>query len=303
MWSAVISDFDKSPESEENPGSRELNDSASTRHSNDETAEDRSDRLARISAGQRFDDVTWTPTSSSTNADLIEAARSGAREQVRLTDFQSAGRGRRDRSWSAPPGTSLILSVLLRERAPGQPLSPDTAGGLTMALGLGAVEACQELCGVRPTLKWPNDLVYEDRKLAGVLAEGVIEDGQLTAVVIGMGLNANWPELPAELTDIAVSLNHLAGHEVDRVALARLVLNRFEHWVAEDPATLRARYVECSATIGRQVRAELPDGDIVGLAVGITEVGHLELDTIAGRRTMHVGDVVHLRPVENSDGP
>lgn len=260
----------------------------------------RASRLAAASIDRRFADVTWVESTGSTNADLVAAARDGAGEQVRLSDFQSAGRGRRSRTWTAPPASSMMMSILLRQRAPGHRLVPEAASGLTMALGLATVEACEQLHDVRPTLKWPNDLVYQDRKLAGVLAEAVIEGGEMTAVVIGMGLNTNWPELPPELSDIAVSLNHLAGHNIDMVQLARLVLDRFEHWVAEDPALLRAAYVTRSATIGRDVRAELPDGEIRGRAVGITAEGHLEIDTETSRQAIHVGDVVHLRP---TDGP
>ena len=239
-----------------------------------DSTEVRAARLAEVSADRRFAKITWVETTGSTNADMIEAARSGAEEQVLLTDFQSAGRGRRSRSWSAPPATSMMMSVLLRQRAPGHALVPETASGLTMALGLAAIEACELLHDVRPTLKWPNDLVHEDRKLAGVLAEAVIEGGEMTAVVIGMGLNTNWPELPPELSDIAVSLNHLADHPIDMVELARLTLDRFEYWLAEEPALMRAAYVSRSATIGRDVRAELPNGEILGRAVGITPEGH-----------------------------
>ena len=265
-----------------------------------ETPADRAMRLRRRLSGQRFDDVDWLTEVGSTNAELMALARDGAHEQVLLTDFQSAGRGRRDRTWTAPPGSSLMLSVLVRHG-----LTPEGAGLLTMAFGLAAADACQRTCDVRPQLKWPNDLVYEDRKLAGILAEAVIEGSTMTAAVIGMGMNTNWPELPKELAATAVSLNLLAGEDIDQVELAALLLEHLEHWLGADPRHLRGAYTAHSATIGRRVRVELPTGaghngatkTTEGTADRITDAGHLVIVTDAGEMTVSSGDVVHLRPV------
>lgn len=261
-------------------------------------------RLRRLVSGRRFDDLEWVAEVDSTNAVLMARAREGDAEQALLTDFQSAGRGRRDRRWTAPPGSSLMVSVLVRHG-----LDPDRSGHLTMAFGLAAADACQRCCGVRPQLKWPNDLVHEDRKLAGILAEAVIEGTTMTAAVIGMGMNTGWPQLPEDLAQTATSLNLLAGEPIDRAELAALVLEHLEHWLGADPAHLRSAYTAHSATIGRRVRAQLPagssprhavadgDGYAEGTAERITEAGHLVITTDRGELTVSAGDVVHLRPV------
>ena len=119
----------------------------------------------------------------STNADALAAARAGAPEGlVIMADHQTAGRGRLGRSWEDEPGDSLIVSVLLRP-----PLAPTQLHRLTQAVALAAKDACSSVGGFRPDLKWPNDLVVGERKLAGILAESIVEDGRVGAVVVGMG--------------------------------------------------------------------------------------------------------------------
>ena len=135
----------------------------------------------------------------STNADLLALARDGAPEGIVLVaDHQTAGRGRLDRRWEAPPGSSLLMSMLFRP-----PRSVTHLNLVNAAAGIAASDACNEVAGFRPLLKWPNDVVVDDRKLAGILAEVV---GQ--AVVVGIGLNVNWPSpLPPELADTATAAN------------------------------------------------------------------------------------------------
>jgi BirA family biotin operon repressor/biotin-[acetyl-CoA-carboxylase] ligase len=257
-------------------------------------------------AGTRFAAVRWVAETGSTNADLLAAARSGAPDgDVLVADHQTAGRGRLGRLWEAQPGTSLLVSVLVRPR-----VALDKAHLLTVALGLAALDALEEVAGVTAALKWPNDVVLPDsqvgggpvdRKLGGILAESVVTGGQLDAVVIGMGLNVNWPlGLPPELAEIAVAANHAAGHEVDRAALLVVVLRRFaEHLetigAPGGPAEVSERYEQRCRTIGREVRVELADGSFTGTATGITDAGHLVVSTTDGRREVTAGDVIHLR--------
>jgi BirA family biotin operon repressor/biotin-[acetyl-CoA-carboxylase] ligase len=158
--------------------------------------------------------------------------------------------------------------------------------------------------------------VVDDRKLAGILAEADWPAGssmsagyrapaptERTTVVVGIGINVNWPpELPAELADIAVSANHLAGREIDREELLIGLLRRLDGIygaLAEtgDREPLLSEWRSRSATMGRQVRVELGADEVVGTAVDVTPEGHLVVDTLEGeRRTFAAGDVVHLRP-------
>ncbi len=251
----------------------------------------------------RFADVRRVAETGSTNTDLLTLARTGAPEGVVLvTDHQTAGRGRLGRVWEAPPGSSLLVSVLCR---PVLPLA--RVHLVTVAAGLAAADALEEVAGFRPSLKWPNDLVVETpagtRKLAGLLAESVVEGSTLTAVVVGMGMNVRWPDpLPEELAATATAVNHVAGREVavDDVLPAWLAAldRRYAALHAEGgvAATAEAHRAACS-TLGRRVRVELADGVVEGDAVDVDDDGHLVLDADGIRQTVAVGDVVHLRPV------
>ena len=250
--------------------------------------------------GSRFADVRWVAETGSTNADAVALSRAGEPEGiVVVADHQSAGRGRRGRSWEAPPGAGLLVSILLRP-------PPEAVDACTMAVAVAAAEAVEEVAGFSPRLKWPNDLVWpgdgsrDDRKLAGILAEADLPAG---GVVVGIGINVSWPdELPPELADIAVACNHITGAEVDRVDLLVALLRRLDGWYGalastRDAGPLRAAWRERSATLGRQVRVDLGSDDVIGTAVDVTAEGHLVVETEAGdRQTVAAGDVVHLRP-------
>lgn len=249
--------------------------------------------------------MRWVEETGSTNADAAALARSGAPDGVVLVaDHQTAGRGRLDRTWTAPPASSLLVSVLLRPAG----LTADHAHLAATAMACAAVDAVEQLAGVRPAVKWPNDLLLaeagagEPRKLGGILAESVIEGSSAVAVVVGIGLNVNWPaELPPELARIAVALNHVVGHDVDRedllVALLRAFAERAAALTDEDACRLLLeRYRECCATLGATVRVEAADGTFTGVAVEVTDAGHLVVDTADGLREVVAADVVHLRP-------
>jgi BirA family transcriptional regulator, biotin operon repressor / biotin---[acetyl-CoA-carboxylase] ligase len=258
----------------------------------------------------KFGDIRWVSETGSTNADLLALAAEGAPEGIVLVaDHQTAGRGRLDRSWTAPPGSSLLVSVLLRPD-----LDPAHAWLLASAAGLAVVDACVEVnpeIGLTLGLKWPNDVVAVDSegvvigKLAGSLAESVVRGDALDAVILGFGINVNWPHpVPPELDGVAVALNGIAGGEVDREGLLIDVLTRLDHWLAEltGGEAGRTRLLDAvrsrSVTIGRHVRVELPDGVIEGEAVDVDDDGELvvQIPGEAGPRVVRVGDVIHLRP-------
>ena len=239
---------------------------------------------------------SWVAETGSTNTDLMDAARTGEPEgAVLVADHQTAGRGRLDRRWEAPPNASLLVSVLLR---PSIPLG--RAHLVTLVVALAAADACGDVAGVRPALKWPNDLVVDDAKLGGILAESLLDGSTLAAVVVGMGLNVNWPpKMPAELASSATALNHLIGHDVDRRVLLDRFLDRLEGWYGRLTETdaLLGEYRARSATVGRAVRVELADSSYEGTAVDVTAEGHLVVETADGqRRTVAAGDAIHLRP-------
>jgi BirA family biotin operon repressor/biotin-[acetyl-CoA-carboxylase] ligase len=242
--------------------------------------------VGRIVPDLRFGDVRWVEETDSTNTRLLEDARAGVPEgRVLVADHQTAGRGRLGRRWEAPSGSALLVSVLLR---------PDVALGrahlVTMAAGLAASDACEAVAGVRPGLKWPNDLVVDDAKLAGLLAESVVEGDALRALVVGMGLNVT-----AAPAGGATALADHATGPVDRRTLLDAWLERLDARLDALERVL-ADYRPRCATLGREVRVERPDGDVTGRAVDVTDAGHLVVEAGGRRIDLAVGDVVHVRP-------
>jgi BirA family biotin operon repressor/biotin-[acetyl-CoA-carboxylase] ligase len=241
--------------------------------------------------GYKIWDVRRHADLDSTNRQAADLARAGAREGVVVVaDHQTAGRGRLGRTWEAPPGSSLLMTVLLRPA-----LDPARLHLVTMAVALAAADACAEVAGFTPELKWPNDLVVEDRKLAGILAEACIEGNAPQWVVVGIGLNVNWPEeMPPELSGIAVAANHLTGGVVDRERLLVHLLDRLAGRYAS-LGSVAGDYRRRCATIGRDVRMELPGETLRGRAVDVDDAGRLLVDTGLTVRAVAVGDVVHVR--------
>jgi BirA family biotin operon repressor/biotin-[acetyl-CoA-carboxylase] ligase len=259
-------------------------------------------------------DALWTglrvvPRTESTNADLVSAARQGAAEgTVLVTEHQVAGRGRLGRRWEAPARAGLTFSVVLR---PGDPVpardwpgvSPGRYGWLPLLAGVALVDVVRRLGEVPAALKWPNDLLVEGGKCAGILAEAV-PDGPAPAVVLGIGLNVSQErdELPrADATSLAVAGSACLDRDPLLRALLRELADRYREWRATggDPVASgsRERYLGCSDTLGRQVRVLLPGGgDLVGEAVDIDGQGRLVVASAdAARTAVAAGDIVHLR--------
>jgi len=233
----------------------------------------------------------------STNRWLVDEAKNGAEEGlVAYADFQSRGRGRLDRTWVAAPATSLLCSILLRPDADVVDPQLCVAG-----VALAARAALVRLCGVRPVLKWPNDLVVGDAKIAGVLAEYVAGDNP--AVVVGIGVN-----LRKEGPDSARSTSVLreAGVNVTARALLDIVLEELEvrvAWLgtAHGRHELRDEYREALMTIGQWVRIEQFQGESRGLATGVDDSGRLVVQIDGKDVVFASGDVVHLRLDERSE--
>lgn len=227
---------------------------------------------------------------ASTNVLVAQRARRGAGEGlVIVAEHQTAGRGRLDRTWETPARSALTLSLLLRPRtaAVDWPWLP-------LLTGYAASLALRRL-GAAVVLKWPNDVLLENRKMAGILAERVETPGG-PAVVVGIGLNVGMTreELPHDgATSLAVQ-----GLDVDRTDLLSALLERlrveYDAFQRGELAALRAAYTDACATVGREVRVELPaGGSLTGEATGIDEGGRLLVSGPTGVVPVSAGDVVH----------
>lgn len=233
--------------------------------------------------------VTSVSETGSTNADLLKMGAEGAPDRTVLrADFQSAGRGRLDRTWDAPVGANLLVSLLFRP----VPARPHV---LTQVVALAAVAVSAELCDVAIDLKWPNDLLIQGSKVAGILAQAAPAgpDGVVPFVVVGIGLNLGWA--PAEATSLSASgwSRVVTPHE-----FLLAMLPHIDRYMSLTDDDLHAEYVSRVATVGTRVRAQMPDGnDIVGRAVDVERDGRLVvLDDCAVTHRIDTADVVHLRP-------
>ena len=222
---------------------------------------------------------------ASTNADLIDAVVAGnaTNRTVLVADHQTAGRGRLDRRWDAPPGVNLLVSIMV---APIPAISVES----THRVGLAAVAAVRRFVDAahEPAvgLKWPNDVLIGDRKVAGILAQRV---PAADAVVVGLGLNVGWAP------DGAAAIGaYSSGAPPTPADVLAAVLEE----LAALPDDVRALYRNSLVTIGEQVRVELP-GDVTplhGRAVDVDDAGRLGVvDADGVRHDLEVGDVVHVR--------
>jgi BirA family biotin operon repressor/biotin-[acetyl-CoA-carboxylase] ligase len=224
----------------------------------------------------------------STNEDVAEAARKGEPEGlVIFAEEQTAGRGRLGRTWVSPKGKGLWLSMLLRPTVP-----MPKWGLIPLVTGVALAEAVEEVTNLETGLKWPNDLLIDDRKCAGILAEAAVPG----AVIVGVGLNV-WQdedELPVSPTAVkATSLQLSGGENLDRTALAIAFLLRMQKRYEDfQISQVLSGYPEKCWTIGRNVTVTLPGGGVkTGMATGVDGEGRL----IVENSPIAAGDVTHVR--------
>ena len=237
--------------------------------------------LSRALTGprSRWTEVRVVEAIASTNAELADRARTDRRDGlVLVAEHQTAGRGRLDRVWTAPARAGITMSVLVRP--PDVPVS--RWPWIPLLSGLAVAAAVRQVGDVPATLKWPNDVIVEDRKLGGLLVERLEggDGGDRAAAVIGIGLNVTTTreELP---TSYATSLRLESAATTDRFTLVKAILRRLEGLLAEweagagsPSAGMQAAYLSACSTVGQSVRIELPGHEAIeGVATGIDRDG------------------------------
>ena len=223
------------------------------------------------------DNIQYFDSITSTNDVLKELAAQGAPEGTTLiAGSQSGGRGRLGRSFLSPPETGIYMSVLLRPNC-----SPLELMHLTCAAGSAACDAIQRAVGIRPKVKWTNDIVYQKRKLAGILAEMALgKDGNIDYTVIGIGINCNQSlsDFPEDIRGFAGSLKMVSGKPVDRALVAASMTDAFYRMntrlLTQKEALLRDYRQDC-ITIGQTVSVIRGDSTRHGLALDVDEAGAL----------------------------
>jgi BirA family biotin operon repressor/biotin-[acetyl-CoA-carboxylase] ligase len=210
-----------------------------------------------------------------------------------VAEAQRFGRGRIGRAWSSPPGTGIYCSILLRPQR-----DPEQMSGLTLLGAVAVAEAIHLAAHLTPAIRWPNDVLIQDRKVAGILTEAQRQEQEPPHVVMGIGLNVNTPSsvLPPEAT----SLSEAAGLPVDRLALARAVLQQLDHyylaWLAGETATIQQAWRSHLTTLGRQVTIQQQDRTLHGTAIDVTETGALVVRGADGvTETIHAAATIQVR--------
>lgn len=241
-------------------------------------------------AGRR---LVYFESTDSTNVQAKLLAEQGAAHgTLVVAEEQTAGRGRKGRDWISPAGSNLYFTLLLRPDC-----APDCAPMLTLVMALAVSEAIQQVCGVNAGIKWPNDLVAEQKKLTGILTEMELEGRRIRHVVIGVGVNVKKQSFPDELTERATTLEAAAGKPVARRVLLEKIMQRFETAYRSflrtgELSLLQKEYNSRLVNCGRQVRVLDPAGEYSGVAEGINERGELLVRTAdGGIRQVYAGEV------------
>jgi len=231
-------------------------------------------------------------TTDSTNQQLLQRAATRAiHGHALLAEYQTAGRGRRGDAWIAPPGSGLCLSLGWRFEAP-----PHTMSALSLVIGIAVARTAQAFGLDAVRLKWPNDVLYQGRKLAGILIEMRAEYGGPSTVVIGVGLNSHIPAavratITQPVADLSEALEHPPGRNLVAARLLSELVKVLTEFTAHGFAPFAADWRRYDGLAGQQVQLELPDRQIRGLAQGVDASGMLMIEHAGVREKFLSGHV------------
>lgn len=219
--------------------------------------------------------VCYKETDSTNNRARNAGEKDGTHGMLFVADRQSAGKGRRGRTWESPEGSSIYMSILLRPD-----IMPSKASMLTLVMGLSAAEGIKEITGIDAKIKWPNDIVADGKKVCGILTEMATEIEYINYVVIGVGINVNQETFPDGLKSTATSLRLTKGRSFGRAEIIAAVLKAFEKNYelfldAGDLSGLREGYNGLLVNRGESVRVLEPGNEYEARAKGISDAGEL----------------------------
>jgi BirA family biotin operon repressor/biotin-[acetyl-CoA-carboxylase] ligase len=234
----------------------------------------------------------------STNSRAKQLAADGAAEgTVVVAESQTSGRGRRGRSWFSPPGRSIYGSIILRP-----PMAPSRAPQITLMTAVAVARTLQETAGLNATIKWPNDILIADKKIAGILTEITTEMDVVDYVVVGLGVNINTTaaDMPPDLRPIATSVRIESGSPFSRIDLLCSLLHHFESsydMLQRDGfKPIMAQWRKMSDIIGRPVYVDVLDVRHTGVVEAVDDDGVLVLKDDNGQwHRIFSGDVTRIR--------
>jgi BirA family biotin operon repressor/biotin-[acetyl-CoA-carboxylase] ligase len=237
--------------------------------------------------------VSFYESLGSTNLQAkLDAENGAAQGALVVADMQTAGRGRRGKSWCSPAGKNIYFTLILKPE-----LAPDKASMLTLVMGLAVAEGIRRTCGADAMIKWPNDIVIDGRKVCGMLTEMSVEREFIHYVVIGVGINVRAQEFAPEIASMAACLQEVCGKRVSRAELAACIMEEFEKYYdifleTEELTGLLERYNELLINRDRQVRVLDPAGEFQGISRGIDSRGELLVEREDGSvERVYAGEV------------
>lgn len=233
----------------------------------------------------------------STNSEVARLALQDAAEGLAIVaDEQTAGRGRLQRAWSSPKGAGLYFSILLRPE-----VAIDRWPLVTFVAALATVDALLDAAEVQTDIKWPNDVLVNERKICGILAEA-IDTPTGRAVVVGIGINLTNNAFPQDLVNVATSVEQESGRQPDREAILAALLRALDRWYSllneSDGAEkiVAAWTSRSSYASGKLVQVTNGNEILQGITRGVENDGALRLETVQGVQLVRAGDVTSVRP-------
>lgn len=237
-------------------------------------------------------EIYYFDSIDSTNTKAKELAEEGHPSgTLVVADRQTAGKGRRGRSWESPTGIGIFMTLMLKPE-----INPNNASMLTLVAAMATTRAIRRVTGVSAMIKWPNDIVMNGKKVCGILTEMSAQFDYINHIVIGIGINVHNEDFPEEIAKTASSLYLESGQHIHRASLIEAFLEEFEDVYAEylkteDMEGLQKEYDAMLVNRGRQVRVLDPKEPFEGKAMGITKKGELIVDTWESRKLVSSGEV------------
>ncbi len=249
--------------------------------------------MSRMQTNWAARSIVYLDETGSTNNDAKRLADEGeVHGTLVVSDTQSSGRGRRGKAWSSPPGTTISMTLLLRPS-----FMPDKASMLTLLMAMAVTTAIEEECALQTKIKWPNDIIINRKKVAGILTEMNAETDYIHYVVIGVGINVNLEAVPEEIAEIATSLRLEKKRKVSRAEIIERTMYHFEQYYEEylkylDLSFVMDEYNQRLISLDSEVKVLDPKGEFRGISRGINKDGELMVETEdGGLHAIYAGEV------------
>jgi BirA family biotin operon repressor/biotin-[acetyl-CoA-carboxylase] ligase len=244
-------------------------------------------------------EIVFFSSIASTNQKAMEIGieRDNCEGIVVIADSQTSGRGRLGRRWISPPGVNLYFTILFKP-----PFQPKEASIMTLTAAVAVVSAIRNNTGLKAEIKWPNDIYLNGKKTGGILTEMKIGNNRIRFLAVGIGVNVNMlPDmLDSNVRPFSTSLKAEKGEPVNRTGLLKEILREMEKQykilLTGNKRAIISKWLEFNSTIGRNIRVQIQDRTISGMAEGINEEGELIIKRASGKsETVSAGDVTILK--------